>query len=139
MYIESIENNFLKNKLILYFTIHFKAVCRLGGQIMYQECQDLKRKILDQSNKEIILEIKQSLEEIKEVRTELRELQNSHSTLHTEYSNVTANLKELQESHSTLQTEHLKVTEILEDPIPRISRGMVYLLKPVNLQYELTG
>ncbi|XP_063406706.1 ankyrin-1-like [Mytilus trossulus] len=35
---------------------------------MYQECQGLKVKILDQSNQEIMLEIKQSLEELKELK-----------------------------------------------------------------------
>ncbi|VDI62932.1 Hypothetical predicted protein [Mytilus galloprovincialis] len=44
------------------------AVGRLGGQTMYQECQGLKVKILDQSNQEIMLEIKQSLEELKELK-----------------------------------------------------------------------
>ncbi|CAC5399437.1 unnamed protein product [Mytilus coruscus] len=44
------------------------AVSRLGGQSMNQECQELKAKILDQSNQEIMLEIKQSQKEIKELR-----------------------------------------------------------------------
>ncbi|XP_076083583.1 uncharacterized protein LOC143054461 [Mytilus galloprovincialis] len=44
------------------------AVGRLGGQTMYQECQGLKVKILDQSNQEIMLEIKQSLEELKALK-----------------------------------------------------------------------
>ncbi|XP_071149327.1 serine/threonine-protein phosphatase 6 regulatory ankyrin repeat subunit B-like [Mytilus edulis] len=45
-----------------------EAVGRLGGQTMYQECQGLKVKILDQSNQEIMLEIKHSLEELKELK-----------------------------------------------------------------------
>ncbi|XP_063406711.1 uncharacterized protein LOC134690648 isoform X3 [Mytilus trossulus] len=44
------------------------AVGRLGDETMYQECQGLKVKILDQSNQEIMLEIKQSLEELKELK-----------------------------------------------------------------------
>ncbi|CAG2246025.1 unnamed protein product [Mytilus edulis] len=116
------------------------AVSRLGGQPMNQECQELKVKILDQSNQEIMLEIKQSQEKIKElgqtvdilgtehseVTENLRKLQVSHSTLQTEHSEVTGNLRKLQVSHSTLQTEHTEVTELLKDPIPWNIRGMLY-------------
>ncbi|XP_071122331.1 uncharacterized protein [Mytilus edulis] len=44
------------------------AVSRLGGQPMNQECQELKVKILDQSNQEIMLEIKQLQKEMEEYR-----------------------------------------------------------------------
>ncbi|XP_071147006.1 uncharacterized protein [Mytilus edulis] len=105
------------------------AVSRLGGVPMNQECQELKVKILDQSNQEIMLEIKQSQEEMKElrrtmdienstIRENLRDLQDSHSTLQTEHSSTTKNLIDLKDSHRTLQIEHSKVTEILKDPIP---------------------
>ncbi|XP_076108739.1 uncharacterized protein LOC143076758 [Mytilus galloprovincialis] len=100
------------------------AVSRLGGQPMNQECQELKVKILDQSNQEIMLEIKQSHEKMKEleqtvdiletkhseVTENLRTLQDSHITLQTEHSEVSGNLKTLQDSHITLQTEHSEVT-----------------------------
>ncbi|XP_076078753.1 uncharacterized protein LOC143048765 [Mytilus galloprovincialis] len=105
------------------------AVSRLGGVPMNQECQELKVKILDQSNQEIMLEIKQSQEEMKElrrtmdienstIRENLRDLQDSHSTLQTEHSSTTKNLIGLKNSHRTLQNEHAKLTEILKDPIP---------------------
>ncbi|XP_076078749.1 uncharacterized protein LOC143048761 [Mytilus galloprovincialis] len=96
---------------------------------MNQECQELKVKILDQSNQEIMLEIKQSQEEMKELRRtmdienstikeNLRDLQDSHSTLQTEHSSTTKKLIDLKDSHSTLLIEHSKVTDILKDPIP---------------------
>ncbi|XP_063400600.1 uncharacterized protein LOC134685097 [Mytilus trossulus] len=95
-----------------------EAVRRLGGQILYKECQDLKVKILDQSNQEIMLEIKQSLVEMKELKLTV-------DNLGMEHSRVTENLRELQTSHTnlqtshnTLQTEHSKVMEIVKDPIP---------------------
>ncbi|CAG2226366.1 unnamed protein product [Mytilus edulis] len=47
------------------------AVSRLGGQPMKQECQELKVKILDQSNREIMLEIKQLQKEMEELRLAL--------------------------------------------------------------------
>ncbi|CAG2239458.1 unnamed protein product [Mytilus edulis] len=95
------------------------AVSRLGGQPMNQECQELKVKILDQSNQEIMLEIKQSQEKIKE-------LSQTVDILGTEHTEVTENLRKLQVSHITLQTEHTEVTELLKDPIPWNIRGMLY-------------
>ncbi|XP_071145116.1 uncharacterized protein [Mytilus edulis] len=110
-------------------TSNTQAVSRLGDVPMNQECQELKVKILDQSNQEIMLEIKQSQEEMKElrrtmdienstIRENLRDLQDSHSTLQTEHSSTTKSLIDLKDSHRTLQMEHSKVTEILKDPIP---------------------
>ncbi|CAG2255521.1 unnamed protein product [Mytilus edulis] len=75
------------------------AVGRLGGPTMYQECQELKVKSLDQSNQEIILEIKHSLEEMKELRLIMDNWGKEHSTM-------TENLRELQSSHSKLTTSH---------------------------------
>ncbi|CAG2200539.1 unnamed protein product [Mytilus edulis] len=98
-----------------------EAVGRLGGQTMYQECQELKVKILDQSNQEIILEIKQSLEEMKELRQTI-------DNLGTEHAKVTENLRELQSSHNTLQAEHIEVRDSLKYPIPPNIRGMLHLL-----------
>ncbi|CAG2207091.1 unnamed protein product [Mytilus edulis] len=77
------------------------AVSRLGGVPMNQECQELKVKILDQSNQEIMLEIKQSQEEMKELRR----------TMDIENSTIRENLRDLQDSHSTLQTEHSSTTK----------------------------
>ncbi|XP_071178356.1 uncharacterized protein [Mytilus edulis] len=94
------------------------AVSRLGGQPMNQECQELKVKILDQSNHEIMLEIKQSQEKIKE-------LGQTVDVLGTEHSEVTESLRKLQDSHNTLQTEHTEVTELLKDPIPWNIRGQI--------------
>ncbi|XP_076081117.1 uncharacterized protein LOC143052027 [Mytilus galloprovincialis] len=94
------------------------AVGRLGGKTMYRECQELKVKILDQSNQEIILEIQQSLEEIKELRQIM-------DNLGTEHAKVTENLRELQTSHCTLKAEHSKVKEVLNDPIPQNIREQI--------------
>ncbi|CAG2204199.1 unnamed protein product [Mytilus edulis] len=101
------------------------AVSRLGGQPMNQECQDLKVKILDQSNQEIMLEIKHSQEEMKELKQIM-------DILETEHTEVTENLKELQDSYSTLKTEHSKVIDVmahLKDQIPWNMRGTLYSLR----------
>ncbi|XP_071181337.1 uncharacterized protein [Mytilus edulis] len=82
------------------------ALSRLGGQPMNQECQDLKVKILDQSNQDIMLEIKQS-------QIETIELRQTVEILKIEHSEVTKSLMRLQDSHSSLQTENLEVIETL--------------------------
>ncbi|CAC5386689.1 unnamed protein product [Mytilus coruscus] len=101
------------------------AVSRIGGLPLNQECQELKVKILDQSNQEIMLEIKQSQEEMKELR---RTIDIEHSTMNM----MKESLKDLQDSHITLQTEHSRatenlkeVTEMLKDPIPWNMRGHI--------------
>ncbi|VDI60066.1 Hypothetical predicted protein [Mytilus galloprovincialis] len=102
------------------------AVRRLGGLPMNQECKDLKVKILDQSNQEIMMEIKQSHEEMNELRltieiehSKMREnfidLQDAFITLQTEHSSTTQNLIDLKDSHCTLQTEHSSTTKNLID------------------------
>ncbi|CAG2202419.1 unnamed protein product [Mytilus edulis] len=100
------------------------AVRRLGGETMYLECQDLKVKILDQSNREIILEIQQSMKETKELR-------HTVDNLGMELSRVTENLRklqtsnnDLQTSYNTLQTQHSKIMESLKDPVPWNIKGI---------------
>lgn len=91
---------------------------------MYLECQDLKVKILDQSNREIILEIQQSMKETKELR-------HTVDNLGIELSRVTENLRKLQTSnnnlqtsYNTLQTQHSKIMESLKDPVPWNIKGI---------------
>ncbi|CAG2199667.1 unnamed protein product [Mytilus edulis] len=55
-----------------------EAIGRLGGQSLKQECDQLRTKILDQTNKEIILEIKHSKDEIEELKQSLETLNISH-------------------------------------------------------------
>lgn len=88
---------------------------------MYQECQELKVKILDQSYQEILLEIKQSMQEMKEMKQTM-------NSLGTEHLIVTENLRELQDSQYILKAEHSKVTAILNDPVPWNIRGMLFIL-----------
>lgn len=53
-----------------------------------------------------MLEIKQSQEQIKELRQTV-------NILGTDHSKVTENMRKLQDAHSTLQTEHTEVRELL--------------------------
>ncbi|CAG2237150.1 unnamed protein product [Mytilus edulis] len=55
------------------------AINRLAGQQMKQECDHLKTKPLDQTNQEIMLEIKCSNDEIRELKNSFESLQLSHT------------------------------------------------------------
>ncbi|CAC5381652.1 unnamed protein product [Mytilus coruscus] len=109
------------------------AVSRLGGRSLNQECQELKVKIFNQLNQEIMPEIKQAQQELrhavdslqKEHSKVLSRLQSSHRNLQTEHSKVTENLRNLQDFHSTLMKEKEEVTELLKDPIPWNIRGCI--------------
>lgn len=108
---------------------------------MNSECQELKVKVLDQSNQEMILEIKLALGEMKELRKEmdclgtehtkvtenLRELRNSHKILETKHSKVTETLKSVQVSHTTFETEVSEEVKILKDTIPWNIKGTLRL------------
>ncbi|CAG2206197.1 unnamed protein product [Mytilus edulis] len=60
------------------------AISRLGGQQMKQECDNLKVKILDQSNKEIMLDIKSSYNEIKEMKESVESLKKANEVMTVE-------------------------------------------------------
>ncbi|XP_063411291.1 serine/threonine-protein phosphatase 6 regulatory ankyrin repeat subunit C-like [Mytilus trossulus] len=68
-YLAHLENSTVDNVI---FTSAWEdtsqAIGRLGGQHMQKECDELKTKVLDQTNKEIILEIKHSQNEIEELK-----------------------------------------------------------------------
>ncbi|CAG2226199.1 unnamed protein product [Mytilus edulis] len=57
------------------------AVGRLGGQSMKQECDNLKTKILDQTNQEIMLDIKRSNDEIRELKQSVDSLKIANADL----------------------------------------------------------
>lgn len=44
-----------------------QAIGRLGGSVLVQECQNLRIAKLDQSNKQIMLELKRSLTQIEDI------------------------------------------------------------------------
>ncbi|XP_076095628.1 E3 ubiquitin-protein ligase DZIP3-like [Mytilus galloprovincialis] len=76
------------------------AINRLGGQQMKQECEHMKTKTLDQTNQEIMLEIKCSNEEIREMKNSFESLQLSHT--------------KMKKSHELLQENHTNVTKELQ-------------------------
>ncbi|CAG2192992.1 unnamed protein product [Mytilus edulis] len=115
-----------------------KAVGRLGGKTMFQECQELKVKILDQSNQEMMFEIKQSLEELGELKLttynlrnkqskvteKLRKLQSLHGTLKTSHSILKTSNSKLKTSFRFLREEQVIIRKKLKNPIPPNIRGI---------------
>ncbi|CAC5377818.1 unnamed protein product [Mytilus coruscus] len=57
---------------------------RLGGWQMTQECDQLKTKFLDQTNQEIILDIKRYNDEINDLKKSFKSLKRSHSDMRRE-------------------------------------------------------
>ncbi|XP_071137262.1 uncharacterized protein [Mytilus edulis] len=129
------------------------AVGRLGGQQIIQECIELKVKVLDKSKEEIILDMKKSKEEMKELKQtmiglkiehkrvtiNLREVQDSISKLQTEHSKVTENLTAFQDSHITLQIEYSKLTENLKDVQERIKDDLETWIESDKMFFETNG
>ncbi|CAC5378634.1 unnamed protein product [Mytilus coruscus] len=60
------------------------AISRLGGQPMKQECDNLKVKILDQTNQEIMLDIKRSNSEIMELKMSVESLKKANEDMKIE-------------------------------------------------------
>ncbi|CAC5418914.1 unnamed protein product [Mytilus coruscus] len=95
-----------------------EAIGRLGGQQLKQECNHLKTKPLDQTNQEIMLDVKRSNDEIRELKESFESLKLSHTEMKLSH-------KLLQESNALLQKDYAHVTEKMEemkifqkDPVP---------------------
>ncbi|XP_063426472.1 uncharacterized protein LOC134710178 [Mytilus trossulus] len=71
------------------------AIGRLGGQHMKEDCDQLRTKTLDQTNREIMMDIKRSNEEIRELRESLDSLKRSHEVLQNNHIEMTKEVKRL--------------------------------------------
>ncbi|CAC5412677.1 unnamed protein product [Mytilus coruscus] len=103
------------------------AVDRLGGQQMKQECDRLKTKPLDQTNQEIMIDIKRSNEEIKGLTKSLRNLKRSHIDMKKSHKMLQENHKKVQKSHEMLQENHKKVKkshEMLQEDHAHMTKEM---------------
>ncbi|XP_071159000.1 uncharacterized protein [Mytilus edulis] len=72
-----------------------ETVGRLGGQHMKEECDLLKNKTLDQTNREIMMDIKRSNDEIKELKESFASLKRSHDELQVDHAEMTKEVKRL--------------------------------------------
>ncbi|CAC5404715.1 unnamed protein product [Mytilus coruscus] len=90
------------------------AVDRLGGQQMKQECDHLKTKPLDQTNQEIMKDIKRSNDEIKGLQISLRNLKRSHIDMRKSHKILQENHNKVKKSHKMLQEDHAHMTKEME-------------------------
>lgn len=65
---------------------------------MKQECDQLRIKTLDQTNKEIIMAIKRSSDEIIELQVSLKHLKKSHEVLQDDHAEVTKDVQRMKTS-----------------------------------------
>ncbi|CAG2217417.1 unnamed protein product [Mytilus edulis] len=85
------------------------AIARLGGPQMKQECDQLKSKLLDQTNHEIMMDIKRSYGEIKDLKESVESLKLSNT--------------EIKESHADVTKELQKIKASQKDTVPWNIRG----------------
>ncbi|XP_071150273.1 uncharacterized protein [Mytilus edulis] len=72
-----------------------EAIGRLGGQQLKLECDQLKTKTLDQTNTEIMMDIKRSNDEIKGLKESLNSLKQSHEALQDNHAEMTKEIQRL--------------------------------------------
>ncbi|CAC5412666.1 unnamed protein product [Mytilus coruscus] len=92
----------------------FQAIERLGGQQMKQECDHLKTKPLDQTNQEIIMDIKHSNNEIRELKESFESLKMAHTKMIKSHEMLQEDYTEIKKSHETLQDAHRNATDEME-------------------------
>ncbi|CAC5412565.1 unnamed protein product [Mytilus coruscus] len=95
------------------------AIDRLEGQIMKRECDQLKTKPLDPTNQEIIMDIKRSNDEIKQLKGSLESLRLSHLKMERSQD-------EVKKSHALLQEQ---VANCQQDTVPWNIRGKLLQVK----------
>lgn len=85
---------------------------------MKQECDQLRTKVLDQTNKEIMIDIKRSNDEIKELKESLHSLNISHEVLKADHAEMNEEVKMLKTSQDdtvpwNIRGKHLKMLEYI--------------------------
>lgn len=92
---------------------------RLGGQTLKEECDQLRTKPLDQTNQEIMMDIKRSNDEIKELKESLENLQSSHNEMMKSHEEVKQSYVLLEQNVAAVQQDtmtgnvrgkHLRIT-----------------------------
>lgn len=103
------------------------AIGRLGGQQMKQECDHLKTKPLDQTNREIMIDVKRSTDEIKEMKKLLKSLKRSHIDISKSHDLLRKKHMKVKKSNDLLQINHKKMNkshEILKDDHAHMTKEM---------------
>lgn len=94
---------------------------------MQQECGSLKIKPLDQTNQEIIIDIKRSKDEIKGLKKSFRSLKRSHIDMQKSNESLRKTNKKVKKSFELLQKDHKKVeesNELLKEDHKKMTKEM---------------
>ncbi|XP_071159028.1 uncharacterized protein [Mytilus edulis] len=95
------------------------AIGRLGGQKIKQDCDHLRIRTLDQTNKEIIEDIKCSNDEIKNLKESLNSLKIYHELLlEGDHRELKRSYEELQEDHTEMTDEIKRLKTSYDDTVP---------------------
>lgn len=92
---------------------------------MKQECDHLRTKALDQTNKEIIMDIKHSNDEINDLKESLEKLKKSHDVLQENHTKMKRSHKELQDDHAEMTQEVKRLKTAQDDVVPWNLRGNI--------------
>ncbi|XP_076096950.1 uncharacterized protein LOC143067489 [Mytilus galloprovincialis] len=101
------------------------AIGRLGGQQMKEECDNLKVKILDQTNQEIMMDIKRSKDEMLEMKKSVKSLNNSVKSLKRTKKAMTVEVKRLKTTNEDMTVEVKKLKISHEDTVPWNIRAQI--------------
>ncbi|XP_052064357.1 uncharacterized protein LOC127704365 [Mytilus californianus] len=112
------------------------AIDRLGGRIMKNECDHLKTKPLDQTNQEIMIEIKHSNDEIRELKGSLESLKLSHIEMKRTHDSLQKDYDEGKKVHSLLKEDHERVKKshaLLQEKVENYQQDTV----PWNVRAQI--
>ncbi|XP_071135020.1 uncharacterized protein [Mytilus edulis] len=101
------------------------AIGRLGGQTMKDECYNLKVKILDQTNQEIMMDIKRSKDEMSELKKSVKSLNNSMKSLKITKKAMKVEVKRLKTSNEVLTVEVKRLKKANTDTVPWNIRAQI--------------
>lgn len=99
---------------------------------MKENCDQLRTKTLDQSNKEIMMDIKRSVEGNKQLKVSLESMKRSHE-------DMTMESKMLKKSNTDMTIEIKKLKKSHEDTVPWNIRGKTKVTVVMLITYHLIG
>lgn len=95
---------------------------------MKEECDLLRTKTLDQTNKEILMDINRSNDEIKELKESLDSLKRSHEVLEEAHTEIQRSYTDLQVDHVEIKKEVHRLKIVQDDTVPWNTRGTMLII-----------
>ncbi|CAC5364744.1 unnamed protein product [Mytilus coruscus] len=114
------------------------AVSRLGGKTMKEECDNLKVKILDQTNQEIMLDIKRSNGEIMDLKQSVRSLMKVNEDLTLKMRKLKTSQKDTVPWNIREQINQILMEWQENDKMFIITRAAIHVLKCIKENSSVT-